>query len=71
MAFLADLITSRDALTSTLATESANPRPDYSVAGRSLSWSSYRADLIAQIKELNQLIINARGAVEISTSAYG
>jgi len=71
MAFLADLTTARDGLAKELATESANPRPDYSVGGRSVSWSAYRADLIAQLKELNQQIINAQGAIEIQTSAYG
>ncbi|HUS95356.1 MAG TPA: hypothetical protein VMX97_01305 [Hyphomicrobiaceae bacterium] len=71
MTFLADLITARDGLTAKLAADSANPRPDYSVAGRSVSWSAYRADLIAQIRDLTQQIINAQGGIEIQTSAYG
>ena len=71
MTFLADLTTARDALAAELATESANPRPNYSVAGRSFSWSEYRSSLVAQIKDLNLQVINATGAVELKTSAYG
>ena len=71
MTFLADLTTARDNLAAELATESANPRPDYSVSGRSVSWSQFRKSLVAEIAELNLQIINAQGAVEISTSAYG
>ena len=71
MTFLTDLTTARDALTSELATESANPRPDYSVAGRSVSWSAYRGGLVAQIKDLTQQILIAQGGVEITTQAFG
>ena len=71
MTFLADLTTARDALASELATESASPRPDYSVAGRSVSWSQYRAGLVAQIKDLTQQILVAQGGVEITTTAFG
>lgn len=71
MTLLADLTTARDNLASELATESANPRPDYSVAGRSISWSTYREGLISQIKDLTQQILVAQGGVEIQTTAYG
>ncbi len=71
MTLLASLTTARDNLAAELATESANPRPNYGAAGRSFSWSEYRAGLVAQIADLNQQVINAQGAVEISTSAYG
>ncbi len=71
MTFLADLTTARDALTAKLATESVNPQPSYSVAGRSVSWDSYRAGLVAQIKDLTQQILIAQGAVEIQTTAFG
>lgn len=66
-----NLITARDNLAAELATNSANPKPTYSVAGRSVSWSSYRSDLIDQIERLNGQIIKARGAVEIPTIALG
>ena len=68
---LANLITARDNLAAELATQSASPRPDYSVGGRSIPWSQYRGDLIAQIKELSEQIIKVQGAVEMQTIAYG
>lgn len=71
MAALDDLITARDALATELATESAAPRPDYSVGGRSVPWSAYRAGLIDQIKQLDREITLLHGPVEITTIAFG
>ena len=71
MTYISDLTTARDTLASTLATESASPKPDYSVDGRTISWTQYRASLVKEIKDLNQMIINAGGAVEISSIALG
>ncbi len=73
MSYLSDLTTSRDALLSELATLSASEdrKPDYTIDGRSISWTRYRASLIQEIKELNQMIINAGGAVEFRTIALG
>ena len=71
MTVLTDLITARENLASELATESANPRPNYSVGGRSIPWSAYRAELIDQLERLRAEIIKERGAVEIQTQAFG
>ena len=59
MAHVDDLITLRDNLVSTLITESANPKPSYSISGhggRSFSWNEYRQSLLDQIKDLEVLI---------------
>ena len=73
MTYISDLTTSRNALLSELATLSSSKdrKPDYSVDGRSVSWTTYRSSLIREIKELNQMIINAGGAVEIHTIGLG
>ncbi len=71
MTYLTDLTTSRDALLTKLATESANPRPNYSVDGRSFTWDDYRSSLINQIEQLNKMIIRAGGAQEITTQVFG
>jgi len=71
MTVLADLITARENLASELATESASPRPNYSVGGRSVPWSQYRAELIDQLERLRAEIIKERGAVELQTQAFG
>ena len=68
---VADLTAVRDAKESTLAAEMLNPKPTYSVGGRSISWDSHRDSLIKQISDLNTLIIQRTGAVEIHTIALG
>ena len=73
MTYLSDLTTTRDSLLSKLKTlaASSDTKPSYMVDGRSVSWDTHRASLIREIKELNQMVINAGGAVEISTIALG
>ena len=71
MTYLADITTSRDRLASVLATESLDPRPNYTVDGRTVSWDTYRNSLVQQIRDLNQMVINAGGAAEISSIALG
>lgn len=80
-----DLQAAADALSAELATQSAalaaaiaNPKPSYSVGGRSVQWTEYRAqfvaqirDLTAQLESLQQQIINATGAVEVGTIVFG
>ncbi len=67
--FLENLITSRDNLATELATESANPRPDYSVDGRSFPWSAYRRMLKEDIDDLQKQIFALEGDTEIRTIA--
>ena len=70
MSYLSDLKTARDNLASELATESANPKPTYSVDGRSWDWAGYRAQLTKQIADLNKLIVKA-GGNQASTRVMG
>ena len=58
MTYLADLTTTRDNLASALATESANPKPSYSVDGRSFAWNDYFRMQMQAIKDLTELINN-------------
>jgi len=83
MAYVDDLKTIRDgiatdlvALRATLAASLANPKPSYSVDGRSFSWTEYRARLVQQqgeladqLRNLNAQYIKALGSVEHSTIA--
>ena len=71
MTALADLITARDLLAAEIAIESASPRPNYSVDGQSVSWADWLTAMIANLKELNQLIDNLTGATEITTIGLG
>lgn len=71
MTYINDLKTSRNSAASALADAMANPQPNYTVDGRSIAWSEYRTSLVEQLTELNDLIIKAAGAVEISTIGLG
>jgi hypothetical protein len=65
---LADLVAAREALEVELATESADADPNEAPG---VAWSSHRSDLIKQIGELNKLIQQAQGAVELQSQALG
>lgn len=52
----ASLVTARELAITTLATVMANPKPDYSLKGRSISWNAYQSLLMEQIKDLTVLI---------------
>lgn len=56
MSYEQDLITIRDNLASALATESASPKPSYTVDGRSFSWGEYFKQQTEAIENLNKLI---------------
>ena len=51
-------------LLTALATESASPKPSYSVDGQSVDWNGYRASLLAQIASLNALLSTEAGPFE-------
>lgn len=68
---LANLKTSRDALEAYLAGMYADPKPSYSVDGRSFSWDAHRASIMAELKELNEMILRRQGAVELHSQALG
>ncbi len=51
-----NLQTTIDNLAAALATESANPKPSYSINGQQVSYTEWRTATIQQIRELNSLI---------------
>lgn len=61
----ANIATIRSNLLTALATESANPKPSYSVDGQSVDWNGYRASVLKQIADLNSLMAAAEGPYEI------
>ena len=71
MTVLADLLTAQANFATELATESASPRPNYSVGGRSVSWDEYTTNMLGKLERLRSEIIKERGAVEIQTQAFG
>jgi hypothetical protein len=68
MTVLTDLIASREALSAELLAESADADPNEAPG---VAWSQHRSDLIKQIGELNKLIQQAEGAVELQSQALG
>lgn len=50
-----NIATIRSNLLAALATESANPKPSYSVDGQSVSWTEWRAGILKQIADLDAL----------------
>ncbi len=75
MTYVQDLITIRDDAASTLAAamtaQKTNPKPSYSVDGRSIDWNAYHLHLRQLITDANQDLINASGAVEARTIVLG
>jgi hypothetical protein len=67
VSYLTNITAARDRLAEKLATESLNPRPNYSVGGRTVSWDTYSNSLVNKLEKLNQMVINANGAGVIST----
>jgi len=69
MAALDDLTAARDSLAAKIASVMANPRPSYSVDGRSFSWTEYRASLLRELKDL-QAAINMMDPYTIATQVW-
>ena len=44
-----------------------DPKPDYSVDGKSYSWSSYYSMLVDKQEALQKALVNAGGPYEISS----
>lgn len=67
-AYVASLITARDAAAVQLATilSAPNPKPSYSVEGRSISWESYIVMLSGQVDSLTKSIAAADGGQDSS-----
>lgn len=65
---LQSLITARTNYATILATESANPKPQYSVGNQSFDWPAYAQLLRQEIEQLDLMIQqqqNNRGAWEV------
>lgn len=71
MSYLTDLLASREGISAKLAALYADPKPTYSVDGRSWSWDQHRASLLKELADVNKLIIQATGAMELRSIALG
>jgi hypothetical protein len=69
MAAIDNLQQAYNNITALLASITANPKPTYSVDGRSISWESYVAMLTKQLEVLNQQIQVQSGPIENVTQA--
>ena len=59
MAYLDDLVTTRDSLVALRLASSASPKPSYNVHGHSVSWVEYLKYLSDEIDRLNAQIAQA------------
>lgn len=59
-----NIATIRANLLAALATESANPKPSYSIDGQSVDWNGYRAAILAQVAALNAVLAASVGVYE-------
>ena len=50
-----NIATIRSGLLAALATDSANPKPSYSIGNQSVDRNAWRANLLEQIKGLNEI----------------
>lgn len=64
-----NLATIRSNLLAYIATESANPKPSYSIDGQSVSWADHMASLWRQLESLNEQIAAAGGPFEVVEEA--
>lgn len=51
--YLENLCTARDQIAANLAAITANPKPDYSIDGQTVSWQSLFNAYVAQLAALN------------------
>lgn len=70
MAVLDDLNTAKANIAARLVDITANPKPDYSIDGQSVSWTSYFNSLIGQMDALNRLIQVEGGPVEAISQSW-
>lgn len=60
-----NIATIKSNLLTALATESASPKPSYSIDGQSVDWNGYRAALLKQIADCNALLASTAGPFEV------
>lgn len=61
-----NLATIKSNLISALVTESANPKPSYSIDGQQVDWNGYRAAILKQITDIEALIDTESGPWEVA-----
>jgi hypothetical protein len=64
------LVTQRDALVTLIGNVLANPKPTYTIEGRTVQWTQYLAELRNQFNWLNEAIDLAGGPLEIHSEAF-
>lgn len=62
---LDNLITAKANIAAKIAEISANPKPNYSIDGQSISWASYFDMLNSQLGKLDESIAVAQGPFEM------
>jgi len=67
MAYVDDLVTARNNIAALLKDITANPKPDYSIDGKSVSWGSYLTQLQEQLRNLDEAIMRGDGSWEIES----
>lgn len=66
----ANIQTALDQVAVLLVELTVDPKPDYSVDGKSYSWASYFSMLVDKQESLQKALANASGPYEISTRGY-
>ena len=66
---LQNLQSTRDSLAALIADVEANPKPDYSVDGQSVSWSAYRTSLHDRLDRTIATMQRLSGPFEVVTRA--
>ena len=69
MSYLDDLVTTRDQVAANLAEITANPKPNYSIDGQSVSWQSLFDSYISQLEQLNRHLAAAE-PFEVRSQGY-
>lgn len=65
-----NLATAKANLAANLAAITANPKPSYSVDGKSYSWTEYMTALLAAMKSIDEQVVDEEGPSETSISGY-
>ena len=74
MTYLDDLTTARDNLAARIKDLTAQPKPNYSIDGQTVSWGDYLRQLLASQKEIEAAIVDAElasdGPFEIISQGF-
>lgn len=74
MTYIDDLTTARDNLAARIKDLTAQPKPNYSIDGQTVSWGDYLRQLLASQKEIEAAIVDAElasdGPFEIISQGF-